>query len=110
MAESSKHLPDLAPLAQAAVLNLSPNELEMFEATFPKRKRSTFWMVILAIFLPVQLFFLDKIGLGIAFVLTGGGFGVWYIVEWFLTPRRVREYNSAQALKTIQEISVARGE
>ena len=54
-------------------------------------------MVALAILFPIQLFLLNQTGLAIAFLLTGGGCGVWWIVEWFLTPGRVRKYNSEQA-------------
>lgn len=54
-------------------------------------------MMALAILLPIQLFFLGKILLGILFVLTAGGFGVWYVIEWFLTPQRVRDYNTRVA-------------
>lgn len=54
-------------------------------------------MVLLSIFFPIQLFLVGKIGLGILFWLTGGGLGVWYVIEWFLTPGRVRDYNARVA-------------
>lgn len=54
-------------------------------------------MIALAIVFPIQLFFLGKPLLGILFLITGGGFGVWYVVEWFLTPGRVHEYNAKVA-------------
>ena len=58
-------------------------------------------MMAFAILLPIQLFLLDKILLGIVFLITGGGFGVWYVVEWFLTPQRVRDYNTKVASETL---------
>lgn len=41
------------------------------------------WIVtlLLAIFLPVHRFYVGKIGTGILFWLTAGGFGIWYIID-----------------------------
>ena len=36
---------------------------------------------LLAIFLPVHRFYVGKIGTGILFWLTAGGFGIWYIID-----------------------------
>ena len=37
--------------------------------------------LLLAIFLPVHRFYVGKIGTGILFWLTAGGFGIWYIID-----------------------------
>lgn len=42
--------------------------------------------------------------LGILFLITGGGVGVWYVVEWFLTPGRVRDYNARVANKALAAV------
>lgn len=89
--------PDLAPVAQANFENLTDEQKSAFLSYYRSQERSTVLMVVLAVLFPVQLFFLGKILLGIVFWLTGGGFGIWYIVEWFLTPGRVREYNAQVA-------------
>lgn len=41
------------------------------------------WVVtlLLAIFLPVHRFYVVKVGTGILYWLTVGGFGIWYIVD-----------------------------
>ena len=41
------------------------------------------WIVtlLLAIFLPVHRFYVGKVGTGILYWLTVGGFGIWYIVD-----------------------------
>jgi len=67
-------------------------------------------IVALSILFPIQLFLLGRIGLGILFAVTGGGLGVWYIVEWFLTPGRVREYNAKVASQAIALIEAGAGE
>ena len=61
-------------------------------------------MEALAILFPIQLFLLGKTGLGVAFLLTGGGFLVWWIVEWFLTPGRVRAYNESVATEVMMQM------
>jgi hypothetical protein len=50
---------------------------------------------------------LGKIGLAVAFILTGGGFGAWYIIEWFLTPGRVDKYNEALGEELLSEIKIS---
>ncbi|WP_300753704.1 TM2 domain-containing protein [uncultured Brachyspira sp.] len=41
------------------------------------------WLVtlLLAIFLPFHRFYVGKIGTGILYWITAGGFGIWYIVD-----------------------------
>ena len=77
---------------------LAEEQQMWFLSEYRQRSRSVAAMMALAILFPIQLFFLGKVGLGVAFLLTGGGFGIWYLVEWFLTPGRVREYNEVIAL------------
>ena len=92
---------DMPPVATAAFQELDEDQKLAFVAAYSRRRRSMPLMMAFAILLPIQLFVLDKILLGILFLLTGGGLGVWYVVEWFLTPRRVRDYNTKVASETL---------
>ena len=83
---------------------LSDEQQGWFLREYQRRSRSVGWMMVLAILFPIQLFFLRKVLMGVVFLLTGGGFGIWYLVEWFLTPGRVRAYNEAVAMSLIHHL------
>ena len=92
---------DLAPDLGPAFQELTDEQKAAFSAEYGNRKRSLAAMMALAILFPIQLFFLGKIGLAVVFLLTGGGFGIWYVIEWFLTPGRVRDFNANVANEII---------
>lgn len=92
---------DLPPVVSAAFHELSEEQQTAFISTYNERKRSMALMMALAILFPIQLFFLGKVFLGILFLITGGGLGVWYVVEWFLTPKRVYDFNTKVANETL---------
>ena len=78
-----------------------------FLSEYRRRSRSVGVMMTLAILFPIQLFFLGKVGWGVFFWLTGFGFIIGYLVEWFLTPGRVRFYNEATALGLVHYLKMA---
>jgi hypothetical protein len=94
----------MSPLVQHQLQTLDPDKLSMFLATYNSRKRSVEAMEALAILFPIQMLLLGKVGLWFAFFFTGGGLGIWYIVEWFLTPGRVRTYNDAIATELLMQM------
>lgn len=83
----------LSPMAVQALSKMDANQQATFVHMYNQQKKSVGAMLALAILFPIQLFLLDKTGLGVAFILTGGGLFVWYFIEWFLTPSRVKAYN-----------------
>ena len=82
------------PLMVKEPLSKMPVERQsVFVEEFKKKQKSKGVMIALAIFFPIQLFLLGKTGLGIVYWLTGGGMGFWWLIEIFLTSKRVDEYN-----------------
>lgn len=59
---------------------MSYNELNNNEIS----DRSWIATLLLAIFLLVHRFYVGKIGTGILFWLTAGGFGIWYVIDIIL--------------------------
>lgn len=105
--EPSAVLATLGPETRKAVALLSADRQTHFHLELKQRMRHADAMVLLAIFLPIQLFFLRKVALGVAFWLTLGGLGVWWITEWFLTPGRVRTYNAEVADEILAEMAAS---
>ncbi len=101
---------DLPSSSVEAYSALSEEQKAAFVARYNASKRSMALMVALAIIFPIQLFFLGKVLLGILFLITGGGFGVWYVIEWFLTPGRVRDYNAKVASEILASVQSGRVE
>lgn len=91
---------------KTALAKMSTEDQMAFEHEFKKKSKSTVVMVFLAMFFPIQLFVLGKTGLGVVFLLTGGGFGIWYFIEWFVTPKRVREINDDIATKILTDMKL----
>lgn len=98
--------PHIPMSVQSALSKMSNDEQAIFEMEFEKKKRSTIIMVILAILLPIQLLFLNKVGLWFLFAITFGGFFIWWIIEIFLTPKRTREYNGDIAAKILTNLKM----
>lgn len=89
-----------------ALDKLSPEYQSLFWENYNRRKRNTTSMVLLAIFFPIQLFLLDKVGLGILFLITGGGLMVWWVIEIFATSGRVKAYNNDVATAVLRDLKL----
>lgn len=50
-------------------------------------------ILLIAIFLGWERFFLDDIGLGILKILTCQGFGIWWLIDIFTASDRTKDYN-----------------
>lgn len=51
--------------------------------------------------LGIDRFLLGEVGIGIAKLITCGGFGIWAIVDWFLVMGRAREINFENLQKAL---------
>ncbi len=83
---------------------MPPGLQEDFFAEYRRRRRGLGLPLALAVLCPVQLFLLGRWLLGMLFWATLGGLGVWWVVEIFLTPARVRAYNVSTAYAILGDI------
>ena len=95
-----------SPIVQNALTKMTDEQRLAFESEYNRCKRSVGAMMALAILFPIQLFLLDKVALGVLLWVTLGGFGIWWIIEIFLTPKRVREYNDQIAMNLAHQTSM----
>ena len=106
---SSEVADTLANSVKAALAKMSDDHQALFEDEYKQKSKSLGLMMFFAIVLPIQHFLLGKTGMGIAFVITFCGMGAWYIVEWFLTPGRVKDYNANLATQILTDIKLVHG-
>jgi uncharacterized membrane protein len=100
----SSTISSLSPHLQASFAKLTEEQQSYFTQEYNKKKKELVVILLLAIFFPIQLFFLNKTGLAIAFWLTAGGCGLWYLIEIFMASSRTKEYNEELAGKIMQEV------
>ena len=91
------------PLVQSALTKMTEDQKLTFESEYNSRKKSLGLLVVLAIFFPIQHFLLGKTAMGIFFWLTLGRFGLWWMIEWFLTPKRVNDYNREMSVNLARD-------
>ncbi len=96
----------LPSIVKEALSKMPPEKQSQFVEDYKRKSKSYGAMLALSILFPIQLFLLGKTGLGVAFLLTGGGCFVWWIVEIFLTNKRVREFNEDVAKAIMRDMKV----
>lgn len=92
---------------QRALSTADCGQREAFWVYYNRKQKNIGPMLATAVFLPgFHLLLLERIGLWVAFVLTAGGLGVWYLTEWFLVPRRVAAYNQEVAVRVAEHFDL----
>lgn len=81
------------PLIRQRLLEMDENEWANISMI---QFKSTMTMLLISIFvgwLGVDRFMLNQTGAGIGKLLTGGGCGIWWLVDIFLITNLTKEYN-----------------
>lgn len=73
--------------------NLGEDDKVIINTRLKKELHSPLVHTLLAIFFPINHFLLGKVAKGLLFWFTGGGFGFWYIWNWFVAGRNVKSAN-----------------
>lgn len=86
---------------------MSSEQQSVFEGEYKRKRKDKILLTLLAVFLPtIQFFMLGKVGLAVLFWITIGGCGIWYAIECFLTPKRVREWNHGVASEIMRDMKI----
>lgn len=86
----------------ALMKNMSDSQRMVFQSRMSSERKSTTAGAVLAVFLGglgVHRFYLGQVGLGVVYVLLCWTFipAVFALLEAFVMPHRVRQYNSSKA-------------
>jgi hypothetical protein len=105
--EIETSIADQLPMMVKEALSKLPTEKQgMFVDEFKRKAKSPGVMLALAIFFPIQLVLRKKTGLFIAYWLTLGGLGFWWIAEIFMAMSRTRAYNEDLSKEIIRDIKI----
>ena len=91
-------------MVESGLSKMTDEQRQHFEYEFMQHKKDSTVMLVLAIFFPIQLFFLKKAGLGVLYWLTFWGLGLWWLIEIFMTPKRTRLYNYKLAIDLYEHV------
>lgn len=98
----SNKLPSTVKLA---FLKAQPEQQQVFVSEYKKKSWNPLLCFIMAIFL-VHLFYMRKILLGVLFVFTFGGFGIWYLAELVYVWFRVKNHNEEVSAEIMRDIKI----
>lgn len=79
---------------------MSTEDRLMLQSQYDNERKDPTIALVLAFF-GIHYFYLGNIGLGVVFMLTFGGLGVWWLIDLFRVKKLADEYN----LQKVDEIS-----
>jgi TM2 domain-containing membrane protein YozV len=84
---------DIPPASSHLFNSLSEEKKQQVYIAYSANKKdpSMSWLFAL---LGISLFLYGKVGLGVVFVITGGGCGFWWIFELIKSKKRCEDYNA----------------
>lgn len=90
VSNADKFAPEAVPVLRQTLEKMDDNKFVMLQSV--EFKNPTM-ILLIAILLGWERFFLDDIGMGVLKILTCGGFGIWYIIDMFTAIDRTKKYN-----------------
>lgn len=101
----SRTIKSLPPSIQQVVASMDPqSQNTFFNEYLKKRKRKSVGWILWLIPITWHYLYVGRAGLQFAFWFTGGGFGIWWLVDLFRMPSIIRSKNEAIARDTIQTL------
>lgn len=95
------------PSSVKNALGRMPGEQQaVFEEEYVDRRRNAVLMLLLAILFPIHFFFEGRVGLGVLYWLTLGGFGIWWVIEILTVWGRTKRYNQDSATALLRDMKI----
>lgn len=102
MLESSKYFPaDKTMYVKEKLMALDDSRSYTMSTEALKNPTTILVAGVLAGYFGVDRFLAGDIGMGILKLITLGGVGIWWIVDWFVLPKKVRENNFSKFMTLI---------
>ncbi len=89
---------------KAELPTLPTDSQKKFLETYLAKRKRLFIAYPLVLVYGTHFIYLEQSSTGIWFWFTAGFFGIWWLIELFKVPGRVKDYNSYLALKTVAEV------
>ena len=86
---------------------MSDQELLVLNGTDFKDPTVSIILSVLVGGLGVDRFYIGDVGLGVAKLLTGGGLGVWWLVDLFLIQKKTKNNNAEDYAETVMINQIA---
>lgn len=97
LAQNRKYLPKYKiPYIKETLMGLSESRLKTILMYGNQEFKDPTMVLVVSLFLGelgIDRFILGEVGAGILKLITAGGFGIWYIVDWFIIMDKTRNYN-----------------
>lgn len=99
------------PSSVKNALGRMPGEQQaVFEEEYVDKRRSGLLMLLLSILFPIHFFFEGRVGLGILYWLTLGGFGIWWFIEILTVWGRTKRFNQDTATALLRDMKIMNSE
>lgn len=94
MATMATKIPEMmVPSFQQAIDNMPEEKLNALASVPLKSPMTTILLAWLLGGFGADRFYLDQTGLGVVKLLTGGGCGIWWLIDIFTSFNRAKQYN-----------------
>ncbi len=88
----------------AAYSTLDPEIQKAFRKEYGAGKKSTLLAYLFWFFLGFHYLYMGRVGMQLAFWFTGGGFLIWWIIDFFRVPGIVSNHNNDRARTIMAQI------
>jgi len=99
----------LSSSVKFGLAKMTPQQQHAFEEDYLRKRKGIALPYIFMILLPIHYFYVGKTGLNILFLLSGGGFFIWWLIDLFRIPSIIGNYNTDLANDIFRDQKIMNG-